>query len=69
MSSNKYPLSRWNLKSSELVDYDYIESYATHYMSYLRNSNLIINLMLKSVLRYCGDVTMYCPEVAYSTTK
>ena len=34
------------------------------------NNNLIINLILLSVvLRYRGDVTMYCPEVAYSTTK
>ena len=67
MSSNKLPLSRWNLKSSELVDYDYIESYAIHYKSYLRNSNL--NLMFLSVLRYRGDVTMHCQKVAYSTIK
>ena len=69
MSSNDFPLSRYNLKSIELVDYDYIESYAILYMSYLRTSNLIINLMLMSVLRYHGDVTMYCPEEAYSTIK
>ena len=49
MSATKFPQSRLNLKSSELVDYDYIESYATHYMSYLRDSNLIINLKLSSV--------------------
>ena len=69
MSSNKFPLSGYYFESSELVDYDYIESYAMHYMSYLRHSNLIINLMLMSVLRYRGDATMYCPEVAYSTIK
>ena len=38
-------------------------------MSYLRDSNLIINLMLMFVLRYRGDVAMCCPEVAYSTIK
>ena len=30
-------------------------------MSYLRSNYLIINLMLMSVLRYHGDVTMYVP--------
>ena len=31
---------RLNLKSSKQIDYDYIKSYATHYMSYSRNSDL-----------------------------
>ena len=38
-------------------------------MSYLRNINVIKNVMLMSVLRYRGDVTIYSPEVAYSTIK
>ena len=35
----------------------------------LGTNGLMINLMLMSVLRYRGDVTMYCPKVAYSTIK
>ena len=40
MSYSKFPLSRQNFKSSDLVDYNNIKFYAKH----LLNNNLIIEL-------------------------
>ena len=55
MSANKFP--RVDLKSSELVDYDYIESYATHYMSYSRKCKYRADHEQLST-QICGAVLM-----------